>query len=51
MANKNLKKIIELEERLIDLLETVSMYNEIPSIYFDIQINEILSELEELEGG
>ena len=50
MANKNLKKIVELEEKLIDLLEIVPMYDGIPSIYFDIQMNEILSELEELEG-
>lgn len=50
MNKKNLKKIVELEERLMDLLEIVSIYDGIPTIYFDIQINEILSELEELDG-
>lgn len=50
MNVKNRKKILQLEDRLIDLMETIIKYEDIPSIYFDIQIKEILIELERLEG-
>jgi len=48
MKKKNQQKIIQLEERLMELIDVSSMYEDLPSIYFDIQINEILIELENL---
>ena len=48
MKKKPHKKTIRLEERLMDLIEVRSMYEDLPSIYFDIQINEILIELENI---
>ena len=49
LDQKNQKKIIQLKERLIDLIEITSMYESLPSFYFNKQINEILIELEDME--
>jgi len=46
MNAKNRKKILWLEERLVNLLVITVKYEDIPPILLDIQINEILIELE-----
>ncbi len=50
MNVKNRKKILWLEERLMNLLVITVEYQDIPPIFLDIQINEVLIELEKLQG-
>ena len=42
--------IIDLEERLMDMIEISSKYDELPVIAFELEINEILRQLERLEA-
>ncbi len=41
---------IELEERLMDLIEGSQELNGLPALYFDTEIIGILEELERLDG-
>lgn len=43
------ERILDLEERLMDLLELRNYYRELPSLPFDLQIDDTLKEIEYLE--
>lgn len=45
----NKAKILKLEDSLMDLIETSSDYDDIPVIFFDIEIIKILDKIEYLE--
>ena len=42
--------IIDLEERLMDMIEVSSKYEELPFIAFELEIYEILRQLDRLEA-
>ena len=43
-------RIIELEEKLMDLIELSSKYEDIPVLVFEFEMNSILKEIEYLES-
>ena len=51
MNEQELKaNIIDLEERLMDMIEVSSKYDELPVIAFELEISEILRQLERSEA-
>jgi len=50
-VNKIIKiKIIELEDKLMDVIEISSNYENIPVPVFEVEMSKILKEIEYLEG-